>query len=211
MVPPMDDLIEHIRRQLGRPLPGETAQFRMAPPARPRAADTRSVVDSFKQSAVLLYLFPHESQWHIVLMKRTPDAGPHSGQISIPGGQVESGENHLQAALREFGEETGVAVEPEQLLGELSALHIPVSRFLVKPFIAHAEARPVFDPDPIEVAAIIEMPLPVLLDDNSARHCAMQISGRTIEQVPYFEIDGHRVWGATAMILSELKALLLAH
>jgi 8-oxo-dGTP pyrophosphatase MutT (NUDIX family) len=209
MVPSMDDLIEHLRRQLDRPLPGETAQYRMAPPARPRAADAQAVIGGFRQSAVLLYLFPHDAEWRIVLMKRAADAGPHSGQISIPGGQVESGENHLQAALREFGEETGVAVEQRQLLGELSALHIPVSRFLVQPFVAHAVARPVFDPDPVEVAAIIEMPLAVLLDDSSTRHCTMQIRGRTVEQVPYFDVDGHRVWGATAMILSELKALLL--
>ena len=182
----------------------------MAPPARPSPADVQSVVANFRQSAVLLYLFPHGSEWRIVLMKRTADAGPHSGQISIPGGQVESDENHLQAALREFGEETGVRVDHEQLLGELSALQIPVSRFLVQPFVAHTDARPVFDPDPIEVAAIIEAPLTLLLDDACAKHCAMQIRGRTVERVPYFDVNGHCVWGATAMILSELKTVLLA-
>ena len=207
---PMNNLIERLRQRLGQPLPGETAQYRMAPPARPSTADAQSGVANFKQGAVLLYLFPHDSEWRIVLMKRTADAGPHSGQISIPGGQVESGENHLQAALREFSEETGVRVEHEQLLGQLSALHIPVSRFLVRPFVAYAATRPVFNPDPVEVAAIIEMPLTVLLDDTSTRHCTMHIRGRNVERVPYFDVDGHCVWGATAMILSELKSLLLA-
>ena len=206
----MDNLIARLRRGLEQPLPGETAQYRMAPPARPRLADALPDPESARQGAVLPYLFPHQSEWRLVLMQRTADAGPHSGQISIPGGQVESGENHLQAALREFGEETGVVVERRQLLGELSTLYIPVSRFLVQPFVAYADTRPTFDPDPVEVAGIIEMRIDALLDDASTRHRTMHVRGRSIERVPYFDVDGHHVWGATAMILSELKALLLA-
>ena len=206
----MNDLLQQLRRGLDQPLPGETAQYRMAPPARPRLADALPADDSPRQSAVLLYLFPHEADWRIVLMKRTADAGPHSGQISIPGGQVEPGENHLQAALREFSEEIGVTVERWQLLGQLSRLYIPVSRFVVRPFVAYGQTRPSFAPDPVEVARVIEMPVTALLDEASVARCTMQVRGRAIEQVPYFAVDGHRVWGATAMILSELKALLQA-
>ena len=161
-----------------------------------------------RHSAVLLYLYPQQGDWRIVLMKRPEYEGAHGGQVSIPGGRLEPGEDHRQAALREFGEETGVRVNSAQLLGGLSELFIPPSRFLVKPFVAYATQQPRFDPDPVEVEEIIELSISTLMSDVTIRRGKVCLGGGARVETPYFAVNGHRVWGATAMILSEFKEIL---
>ncbi len=205
----MGDFIETLRGRLARDLPGEQAQYRMAPLARPRRREALSAAESkWRQSAVLLYLFPQRDQWRTVLMKRPDYDGAHGGQVSIPGGQLESGEDHAQAALREFGEETGIRVHSHQLLGSLSELLIPTSNFIVRPFVACANGRPSFRPDPGEVEEIIELSIPTLLSDLTVKRGRVRLSTGARVYTPYFDVGGHMVWGATAMILSELKEVL---
>ena len=204
----MEDFIQRLRNRLAGDLPGEEAQFLMAPMARPRMSEALAMTVQQRQSAVLLYLFPQQGDWRIVLMKRPDYEGAHGGQVSIPGGRLESGEKHKQAALREFEEETGVSVSSRQLLGNLSELFIPPSNFLVKPFVAYATDRPCFDPDPVEVEEIIELPILTLMSDVTVKRDQVCLSSGDWVESPYFEVDGHMVWGATAMILSELKEIL---
>ena len=204
----MGDLVETLRLELESELPGEEAQFLMAPRARPRGKPATGSDQVCLQSAVLLYLFPDRDDWRLVLMKRTDYGGIHSGQVSIPGGRLEASESHLQAALREFMEETGVQVDDSQVLGCLSELFIPPSRFLVKPFVAYALDRPCFDPDPAEVDQIIEMPVSSLICDMTVKTGRVRQSSGSWIDTPYFDAGGHVVWGATAMILSELKEIL---
>jgi len=204
----MPDFIERLRNRLVGNLPGEEAQFRMASAARPRMGEASLASVQQRQSAVLLYLFPQQGDWRTVLMKRTDCGGTHSGQVSIPGGQLEPGENHMQAALREFEEETGISVSSSQLLGKLSELFIPPSNFLVRPFIAHATARPRFEPDPGEVEELIELSISDLMSDLTVKRGTVRLSGGAWAETPYFEVEGHMVWGATAMILSEFKEVL---
>ena len=204
----MEDFIQRLRNRLVGDLPGEEAQFLMAPMARPRMSEALSMTVQQRQSAVLLYLFPQQGDWRIVLMKRPDYEGAHGGQVSIPGGRLEPGEKHKQAALREFEEETGVSVSSRQLLGNLSELFIPPSNFLVKPFVAYATDRPCFDPDPVEVEEIIELPILTLMSDVTVKRDQVCLSSGDWVESPYFEVDGHMVWGATAMILSELKEIL---
>jgi 8-oxo-dGTP pyrophosphatase MutT (NUDIX family) len=161
-----------------------------------------------RQSAVLVYLFPHQGDWRTVLMKRPDYGGAHGGQVSIPGGRLEPGEDHRQAALREFEEETGIRVGSRQLLGNLSELFIPPSSFMVRPFVACATERPRFDPDPVEVELIIELPLLSLLDDVTVKQGRACLGSGVWVETPYFDVQGHMVWGATAMILSEFKEIL---
>lgn len=200
--------INKLKHRLSGELPGEGEQYRMAPEARPRFRDSLSDAGQIRQSAVLLYLFPLPGEWGVVLMKRTAYDGPHSGQVGIPGGRLEPGEDHRQAALREFAEETGVDVDRRQLLGRLSELYIPTSSFLVTPFVAYADEPPSFDPDPVEVAELIALPLSLLRDDAAVKWSSVSLSSGTRVRAPYYDVEGHRVWGATAMILSEFKAVL---
>lgn len=205
----MSGFIDRLRVRLAGDLPGEDAQFRMAPRARKRMHETASMLPHARQSAVLLYLFPDRSDWRIVLMKRTEYEGAHSGQVSIPGGQLEPGEDHVQAAVREFSEETGVAVAGTQLVGRLSRLFIPTSNFVVETFVAYGPVRPVFAPDPEEVERILEMRVSGLIDDETVKRGRAPLGDELWVETPYFDVDGHMVWGATAMILSEFKEILL--
>ena len=204
----MVEFIDRLKVRLAGDLPGETAQFRMAPKIRLPMSQALQSESQPRQSAVLLYLFPQQGDWRIVLMKRTDYDGPHGGQVSIPGGRLEPGENHRQAALREFEEETGIGVDSRQLLGSLSDLFIPTSSFLVKPYIAHAAERPLFDPDPVEVEALIELMIPALLSDTLVKQGKVRLTSGAWVETPYFDVEGHMVWGATAMILSELREVL---
>lgn len=204
----MANIIERLRSRLAGDLPGEAAQFLMAPLARPRMKEALTMAAVWRQSAVLLYLFPRHDDWRIVLMKRPEYDGAHGGQVGIPGGRLEPGENHRQAALREFEEETGVSVGSHQLLGSLSELFISPSSFLVKPFVAHGADRPCFDPDPVEVEEIIELSFSTLMSDSAVKRGKACLSSGVWVETPYFDVEGHMVWGATAMILSELKEIL---
>lgn len=204
----MIEFIDKLRARLAANLPGEDAQFGMAPMARPRMREALAAAPVVYQSAVLLYLFPKREQWHIVLMKRPDYDGTHSGQVSIPGGRLEPGESHLQAALREFEEEIGVGVDDRNLLGKLSDLFIPPSNYLVKPFVAYALTPPRYAPDPLEVAEIIELPVDWLLSDVAVGRGRVKLSSGVNIVSPYFDVAGHVVWGATAMILNELKQVV---
>ncbi len=202
------EFIERLREQLARNLPGEDAQFRMAPMARPRMREALEAAPEVHQSAVLLYFFPKRDDWFMVLMKRPDYGGTHGGQVSIPGGRLEAGENHLHAALREFEEEVGVSVDSRNLLGRLSDLFIPPSNYLVQTFIAYSPEPPSYKPDPVEVEEIIELSVTWLLNEAAVKRGKVRLSSGVIIESPYFEVAGHMVWGATAMILSELKHIL---
>jgi 8-oxo-dGTP pyrophosphatase MutT (NUDIX family) len=206
----MMDFIEKLRGQLNAGLPGEEAQFRMAPMARPRLREALAAAPEVRQSAVLLYFFPKRDDWFLVLMKRPDYEGTHSGQVSIPGGRLEPGENHLQAALREFEEEIGVVVDSNCLLGKLSDLFIPPSNYLVQTFVAYSSEPPRYAPDPVEVEEIIELSVTWLLNESAVKRGKVMLSSGVNIVSPYFEVAGHVVWGATAMILSELKHILQA-
>ena len=204
----MEGFIARLKAGLAGNLPGEEAQFRMAPRARLRMKEALSRTSRLQQSAVLLYLFPDQDDWRLVLMKRPDYDGAHGGQVSIPGGRLEPGENHTQAALREFEEETGISVSSSQLLGRLSELFIAPSGFLVKPFVACAQERPRFDPDPVEVEQIIELTVSALMSEATVRWGRVRLDSDGQAETPYFDVEGHMVWGATALSLSEFKEIL---
>ncbi|RMF76603.1 MAG: CoA pyrophosphatase [Acidobacteria bacterium] len=175
-----------------RPRPG----WRPGPP--PGAARPAGAV-------LLLYGSPHGPR--LVLTRRAAHLPTHQGQISLPGGACEPGESPEQAARRELAEELGVPPAAYDLLGALSPLHIPVSGFLLHPFVAFAPARPRLTPDPGEVAGLLEPSLSELADPARQRTVFRAHEGRRY-RVPLFDVDGEVVWGATAMILAELLTVL---
>ena len=131
----------------------------------------------------------------------------HPGQVSLPGGALDEGETIVAAALREAKEEIGLAPDRVEVVGELSPLHIPVSRFVLHPVVAVGDVVPPLTAQPGEVARILEVPLARLQDPTVLRVERREFKGRFYD-VPFFAVDGEKVWGATAMILAEFLELL---
>ncbi|MFQ6607241.1 MAG: NUDIX hydrolase [Fidelibacterota bacterium] len=157
-------------------------------------------------AAVLILLFPEEDDWRFFLTERTQGVEHHRGQISLPGGTLERGESPLDTAIRETQEELGIQEKPE-IIGQLSALHIPVSGFEVSPFVGWLGERPVLKPHLAEVARVHETTLVEFLDPECRKWEQRTFRGVDFD-VPYFMLDGVKVWGATAMILSEFRQML---
>lgn len=202
-------IINKVSQKLKQPLPGEEAQYRMATAFRyNRTPAPHSAVEA----GVLALFYPKDDQWHIVLIERASrhPQDRHRGQISFPGGRYESSDPSLEfTALREAEEEIGIDAGKVEVLGKLTNLYIPISNFLVHPYVAYTEAYPDFTPQPSEVASILEVPFNHFLTERNIRRKDMTVQGNVrLKDVPYFDIDGKVLWGATAMMMSELLALL---
>ncbi len=203
-------LIQKLSHRLSLPLPGEDAQFMMAPLQRPRMVEAMQTATDPRLSAVLLLLYPVEQEIHTVLIKRKAYEGVHSAQVSFPGGKKDPDDTDLAAtALREAQEEIGLGPATVTLIGQLSEVFIPPSGFLVTPYVGFTPDKPVFKPDPREVQEIIEAPLALVLNDQQVKRSSIPLGrNRQIKDTPYFDIHGHMVWGATAMMISEFKVLV---
>ena len=197
-----DNTAEGVRRMLRAALAEapediRSSRYAASPGRRPFRGDGAGRV---RFAAVLLVIVP--DPWSAILMERTPHHGVHGGQISIPGGEVEpTDDSRLDTALREFREEMGVAVPRDGVVGQLTSLYIPPSRFEVEAFVAVLDAVPDWEPDPREVAAVLRWRL----------HPAPQLEQRAVGsagQVPAFECEGRAVWGATAILLAEFLAVM---
>lgn len=143
----------------------------------------------------------------MVFTLRSSTLSHHRGQVSLPGGRIETGESPEEAAIREAVEEIGIEARDSRVLGRMTPFHVPVSRFVVHPVVASADHPPEFRIASPEVERIIEVPLTELLDPSRARLETRVLDG-IVSEVPYFDWAGHKVWGATAMVLSEFLALL---
>ena len=152
--------------------------------------------------SVLLLLYPENNNLHVVLTKRPDSLKDHSGQISFPGGKRDGDESLGETALRETHEEIGIESADITLLGELHSLYIPPSDFEVNPFVGWCDFRPKYTPNPAEVETILEPTLTHLLTPSTIKTSQREFRGATFD-VPYYDVDGHWVWGATAIMLSE--------
>lgn len=199
--------IEDVRAALELRQPefdSEAAQLKMAPHPRPlrRALYTEGLP---RLAATLLLLYPKAGELHFILTRRPDTLTKHPGQISLPGGRQESGETFIQAALRETCEEVGICGDIE-VIGSLAGLYIPPSDYQVYPFVGYHSETPDTTLQPTEVVEIIETPLAWLLDDGRKE----EGEGRSF-RYRWYNIKGHRVWGATAIMLSEMEWRLRAH
>ncbi len=196
--------IVKLKNQLKENLPGEAAQLKMAPSYRHLFPMNEKEGDA----GVMILLYPASGKLTTVFMKRTEYPGIHSGQISFPGGRFEQEDIDLQTtALRETEEEFGINAQTIDVLGKLTSLLIPVSRIEVHPFVGYLPQRPMFLPNPEEVASLIEVKIFDLLNASIIKtkpHRYKDFNG----SIPYYEIDENHVWGATAMILAEFTEVI---
>jgi len=192
------------------PLPGEDAQHLMASDFYKEKRIDITKVSGYKKSAVCLLLYEKNDAPCFLLIKRPDTHQFHAGQIALPGGSCEPGETYEQTALRELYEETGVQINEENILGRLSPLYIPVSNFYLQPIVAYAPPGIAFHPTK-EVEAIIEFSLAGLLDESILSETEVTTTGNLKLKTPYFKVQGFVLWGATAMLLSEVKQLLKEH
>lgn len=207
-----DRLIARLEMVLNTPLPGQKAHRLMSPlPVDARRFDPKIPLNH-RKSGVLLLFYPEKEGAFFPLIKRPEYVGFHSGQVALPGGKMELEDaSIIQTALREAEEEVGIKQEEVKILGQLSDLYIPTSNFLVSPVIGFLDYRPNFVPEAKEVSRIISADLPLLLHPDTRKQTVLDFGKNGKLTTPYFEIEGEIVWGATAMILSELIQLLDRH
>ena len=191
-------------------LPSITSHIKMAPLERVKSLQ-EPIYSSLtaKKAAVMMLFYPKERETHLVLIKRNSYPGVHSSQIAFPGGKVDPEDvDYRQTALRETFEEIGISEDKISVVKDFTPLYIPPSDFLVYPFMGVCSTEIEFVLQQEEVAEIIEVPLKTLLDDAIISNKILNTSYAKSLKVPVFEIEGHIVWGATAMMLSELKDVL---
>lgn len=189
------------------PLPGLSAQLRMAPDPRMWPEDGTPL----RPAAALLLIYPHAGEWHVPLTIRGSGLRHHTGQVSLPGGRLDHPDESVeQAALREAYEEIGVAPSTVEIIGRLTPVPIAVSGHLLYPVIGTAQQRPAFSIAAPEVERLVELPVARLFDpDAVAREERVRpLPPHVVQTVPYFDVAGARIWGATAMVLAEFAALL---
>ena len=193
------------------PLLGEASQFKMAPPFRQQLIkQQKKALNQPRKAAVLALFYPDKAnETHFVLILRKTYQGVHSAQVSFPGGKFEATDSSLkETALRETKEEVGVAIDRVEVLKTLTPIYIPPSHFNVQPFLGVIQNTLDFELEASEVESIIEIPLLHFLDDRQVVTRKVQTSYNLEVEVPAFLLNDHVVWGATAMILSEIKDLM---
>ncbi len=187
-------------------LPGMAAQALFAPRPR-RDWGVAQPPDGPRPAAALVLLYERDGRPFLVLTLRAGLLPRHGGQVSFPGGVIEPGEAVASAALREAAEEIGIDPAEVRVIGALTPLHIPVSGFVVHPIVGIAARPPEFRHQAAEVARVVEVPIDELVDPSRV-HQTTRMRDDVVVDVPYFDLDGEQVWGATAMMLSELLCVM---
>lgn len=200
--------MEKLQQRMQQGLPGMEAQRKMAPAGRIPDTFDETAFPQARKASVLVLFYPYRNMVHTVLMKRPDYDGVHSGQMSFPGGSMEKQDPDAAfTALREAEEELGIQRDQVMLTGQLSGIYIPPSNFFVYPFVGYCLQRPQFILQQTEVAAIIEVPVDVIVND-AIKGIEKRKRADQFFDAPYYLIEENKVWGATAIILSELEVLL---
>ena len=205
-----NEFIKYAPKILNVELPAMNAHVKMVPPNREelmRKTDFTKVTP--KKAAVMMLFYPKNSQTHLALILRTSYNGVHSSQIAFPGGKVEPEDLDLShTAIRETHEEIGVHPNDINLVRAFTEVYIPPSNYMVYPFFGYSQSELDFELQEDEVAGLVELSLVDFLDDKNVTTTKMKTSYAGSIDVPGFRVNGHFIWGATAMMLSELKETL---
>lgn len=202
--------VNQLKTELLKELPGVEAHLKLAPEIRFNELKTETIPESALESAVLILLYPIDKQLHTVVILRNEYNGAHSGQISLPGGKrEESDKDFEQTALREAQEEIGINPENIKIIGQLSRFYVKPSNYIIYPFIAFQSERPSFHPDPFEVQRVIEINISDEISYPKIALKTMTFRNNITIKAPGFYIANEFMWGATAMIFSELLQVLI--
>ncbi len=198
--------ITQLKITINKDLPGEESHQKM------RVIYDQSIELPFSkinstQAAVLILLYLADNEIYFFLTKRTDELKHHKGQISLPGGTQEGNEKLIDTALRETQEEIGINKTSISIIGTITPLFVPVTGFMIYPFIGYSLNKLDPKPDPVEVATIFSVNISDLLNKENRTTEQRNISGYDV-QVPYFKLNDYQVWGATSMILSEFRDLI---
>lgn len=204
------EIKKYLKKALDADLPAAASHQKMLPPGR-RLTSLENELSLVKQSSVLLLIFPDGDRLFTCLMKRPVTMKHHPGQISLPGGQLEKEDISAQmAALREAREEVGIDPNEIEMLGKLSDLYVEVSRFSIQPFIAWADKKPEFMLNSGEAERLIFFPISDFVENELISETLIDTLTGSLT-IRYYPLDGEIIWGATAMILSELIDILKNH
>jgi 8-oxo-dGTP pyrophosphatase MutT (NUDIX family) len=206
-----DTFLESVSKIEQIPLPGQASQFKMSPPFRLELIEQQQeAMKTSKKAAVTALFYPDELQvTKLILILRKTYKGVHSAQVGFPGGRLEASDESLMfTALRETYEEIGVPINDIKVLKTMTELYIPPSNFTVYPYLGITHKTPIFVKQDEEVEDLIEVLLTDFMNEIAVTSVKVMTSLEKETEVPAFTLNGHVVWGATAMMLSELKDLL---
>jgi 8-oxo-dGTP pyrophosphatase MutT (NUDIX family) len=205
-----NDIIEKIEFGLKNDLPGFDSQKLLAPEFREEELKKSFPNSKTKKSAILILIFEKNGTAYTVMTKRSMNLNNHPGQISFPGGRIDKIDKSSEfAALRETNEELGLKLDDIKIIGELSSLYIPPSDFIVQPFIGTIYEKDFnLQPNPAEVDRIMIIPLKLFLNDNEIKKFEFKTKDGKVRNSPCFYWQGECIWGASAMIISELRHVL---
>lgn len=200
-----NDYIQFLNERFKEKLPGEAAHQRMAPLGRKELAYYLNLNIEYRKGGVLGHIYPIHNEPHLLFIKRTEDGKTHSGQIAFPGGKMDDADADLQeTALREAYEEVGLIKNELAIIGQLTNLYIPVSKFMVQPFISYSIAEPKFNLSLNEVERVIPISIKQLSNPEIISSKRIKTFDGIIKDAPCYLINGETIWGATAMMVSEL-------
>jgi len=206
MLTELNHLVTSLQKRLSNPLPGQEAH-QLAEVQSQTPLFFLNSIETAVPASVLILLFLKDNDIHFFLTKRTDAVGHHKGQISLPGGAWEDGEQLHETAIRETEEEIGVDRHIIQLVGGLTPFYTPITGFMVHPFIGWCRKRPSTNIQTDEVHKLFTVSLSTLLDDQIFQSENWEIRGHTAI-VPFYNFEGYKAWGVTASILSEFKSIL---
>ena len=204
----LSELSAFLEDRLSRPLPGPEAHTTMIPSAAGNIKFRYKTALPRRQGSVLILLYEDEGGLYFPLIKRPVYKGVHSGQISLPGGKAEPGESPTETAIREAEEEIGIDRRKVTTIGKLTGFTVTVSEIFITPVVGIYAEKPAFKPDPREVDKVLTFSLRNLLQLEEIPSREIIASGGFPLVAPHFEIDDEMVWGATAMVLNELRMVL---
>ncbi len=204
--------LNKIKEELNKGVPGEASHVKMSPIDRITLKKRLELDEKIKESAVAVILhFNTTNKVECLLIQRSTYDGKHSGQIAFPGGKKDNTDINLEhTARREAFEEIGLQLSDQHYLGELTSVYIPVSNFLVQPVLYFHDSLPQLTLNEREVADIHSIKLDDLLNEESSSTMSVEFSNGIIHSnIPCFKINNQEIWGATALILNELRDLVL--